>query len=143
MPVVEPRELTVAAASDLKFVLVEIIAEFEKEHPDVQVKPTYGSSGSFFAQLSNRAPFDLFLSADIAYPRKLVESGLASDETLFSYAIGQIVVWVPNASPLDIEAAGSGRFQRCPIQKIAIANPGHAPHGRDVVEVKALKELGV
>ena len=67
------RELTVAAAADLKFALEDIIAAFEKEQPSIKVAATYGSSGSFFAQLSNKAPFDIFLSADIDYPRKLIE----------------------------------------------------------------------
>lgn len=135
------RELTVAAASDLKFVLGPLIEEFQKVHPDVRVKPTFGSSGNFFAQLSNQAPFDLFLSADVGYPRKLIEGGFAKEDTLFSYAIGQIVVWARNESSLNVDALGVDVFKDPSIQKIAIANPKHAPYGR--AAEAALKELGL
>ncbi len=135
------RDLTVAAASDLKFAMEEVIADFERQHPDVHVKVTYGSSGNFFAQLSNKAPFDLFLSADIAYPQKLVELGLADKDTLFSYAIGSLVVWVRKDSPLAVESRGIEVFNDPSIQKIAIANPRHAPYGR--AAEAALKKLGV
>lgn len=139
--VVAAHDLEVAAASDLRFVLGDIIAEFEQEHPNAHVKPTYGASGSFFAQLSNRAPFDVFLSADISYPRKLIEAGLASEESLFSYAIGQIVVWVRNESPLDIESHGIDVLKAPSIKNIAIANPRHAPYGR--AAESALKHFGL
>src|SRR6476646_8306451 len=69
------NEVRVAAAADLKFALDEIITEFGKRHPDLIVKATYGSSGNFYAQLSSKAPFDVYLSADIEYPRKLIEQG--------------------------------------------------------------------
>ncbi len=136
-----PRELTVAAASDLKFALDEILAEFQKDHADVRVKVTYGSSGNFFAQLSNKAPFDLFFSADIEYPRKLIEQGLAAKETEFQYAVGHIVVWVPNDSKLDVERLGIETLADSSVRKIAIANPKHAPYGR--AALAALKSLGV
>jgi len=128
--VVAKHELTVAAASDLKFVLGDIIAEFERRHPEVHVTVTFGSSGSFFAQLSNQAPFDVFLSADISYPQKLVEAKLVSDDSLFPYGLGQIVVWVPKASPLDVESQGIAVVADSAVQKVAIANPKVAPYGR-------------
>jgi molybdate transport system substrate-binding protein len=137
----ESREVAVAAAADLKFALGEVIAAFEKEQPRVKVKATYGSSGSFFAQLSNKAPFDVFLSADIEYPRKLIEQGLAAKETEFRYAVGQIVVWVPNASPLDVEKLGIQTLVAPSVRKVAIANPKHAPYGR--AAEAAMKKLGV
>src|SRR4051812_4236077 len=71
------REVRVAAAADLKFAFDEVAAAYRDLHPDVAVKATYGSSGNFFTQLSSDAPFDLFLSADVAYPRKLIEQGKA------------------------------------------------------------------
>lgn len=135
------RELAVAAAADLKFVMADVVSAFEKEHPNVHVNATFGASGSLFAQLSNRAPFDIFMSADISYPRKLVEDGLADDKTLFSYAIGQIVVWVPKESPLDVESRGIDVLTDALVKKIAIANPKHAPYGR--AAEAAMKELGV
>ena len=135
------RELTVAAASDLKFALDEILAEFQKGQPDVHVKVSYGSSGNFFGQLSNKAPFDLFFSADIEYPRKLIGAGLAAKETEFQYAIGHIVVWVPNDSKLDVERLGIETVTDPSVRKIAIANPKFAPYGR--AAEAALKKLGV
>src|SRR5437016_4246206 len=80
--------ITVAAASDLKFALDDVLIEFAKRHPEIQVETSYGSSGNLFAQLSNRAPFDLFLSADIDFPRKLIEQGQGIAETEFTYAVG-------------------------------------------------------
>ena len=68
-------EITIAAASDLNFAFKEIVAEYEKTTGN-HVKLTLGSSGNFFAQIQNGAPFDLYFSADIAYPKKLEEAGL-------------------------------------------------------------------
>src|SRR6266700_3993564 len=68
----ETRTLRVAAAADLKVSFADIVATFQRQNPDVKVEVTYGSSGNFYSQLSSRAPFDLFLSADLAYPRRLV-----------------------------------------------------------------------
>src|SRR5205807_8398218 len=70
-----PREVRVAAAADLKFAFDEVAATFQARHPGIAIKVTYGSSGNFYTQLANEAPFDLFLSADLDYPRKLVEQG--------------------------------------------------------------------
>jgi molybdate transport system substrate-binding protein len=122
--------LTVAAASDLKYALEEMIAEFERRNPQVHVEASYGSSGNLFAQLSNRAPFDLFLSADVGYPRQLVEKGAAIPDSLFSYAVGQIAVWIRRDSPLDVEGRGIQILADPAVRKIAIANPRHAPYGR-------------
>src|SRR5438128_10944935 len=72
------RSLRVAAAADLQGVFDELLTAFQQEHPDIHVEVSFGASGSLFAQLSNRAPFDVFMSADADYPRKLCEGGLAS-----------------------------------------------------------------
>lgn len=135
------RIVAIAAASDLKFVLEEVIAEFSKLHPEVDCRVTFGSSGSFFAQLSNKAPFDLYLSADIEYPRKLIDQGLAVRETEFQYAIGHVVVWVPRDSPLKVEESGIETLTDPSVTKIAVANPKHAPYGR--AAIATLKSLGV
>lgn len=132
--------IRVAAASDLKFAMEELLAEFRRLQPEIQVEVTFGSSGNFYTQLSNKAPFDLFFSADIEYPRKLVALGLAEKQTEFVYAVGHIVVWVPNASKLDLNR-GIDVLTDPAIQKIAIANPRHAPYGR--AAEAALKKLGV
>ena len=71
-------ELTIAAAADLKFALDDLVKDFEEQYPATKINVTYGSSGNFFAQFQNGAPFDLFFSADIGYPRKLAEKGFRS-----------------------------------------------------------------
>ena len=125
-------EITVAAASDLNFVFKEVVAGFGKKTGHT-VKLSLGSSGNFFAQSSNGAPFDLFFSADIGYPKKLEEAGLTEPGTLYMYAVGRIVVWVPKGSPIDVGALGMKALQHPSVKKIAIANPKHAPYGRAAV----------
>lgn len=124
------RTLRVAAASDLQFALGAVKAAFAKVQPDIDVAVTYGSSGNFYAQLLNRAPFDLFLSADLAYPRKLVEAGLADGSTEFRYSRGRLVLWVPKGSPIPLEQLGLQALLHPAARKVAIANPRHAPYGR-------------
>lgn len=136
----QKRTLTIAAASDLKFALDELLKEFRARHPGADVQVTYGSSGNFLAQLSNGAPFDVFLSADVAYPRKLLEQGLVADD-VFLYAVGRIVVWVPKDSPLPLEQRGLDALREPAARRIAIANPQHAPYGR--AAEAALKSQGV
>src|SRR5262249_8700302 len=126
----DEREVRVAAAADLKFAFDEVASEFQKKNPAVKVTVTYGSSGNFYAQLSNKAPFDLYLSADIDYPRKLMESRLALQESEFVYAVGHLVVWVPNGSKLDLDRLGIRAVADPSVKKLAIANPKHAPYGR-------------
>ena len=118
----------VAAASDLKFALDEAIGRLRGRVPAMDVQVTYGSSGTMHAQLRQRAPYDLFLSADIAYPRDLVSRGVGTERDLFTYAVGRIVVWVPSASTLPVEREGIRVLDRA--ARIAIANPRHAPYGR-------------
>jgi molybdate transport system substrate-binding protein len=133
-PLPEPT-IRVAAAADLQFALDELIEEFQRQHPQITVKVSYGSSGSFFAQLVQRAPFDMFFSADMDYPKRLREQGLALPETEFLYAVGRIVLWG------NSETRGIGAVFEPAVQKIALANPQHAPYGR--AAEAALKSLGV
>jgi molybdate transport system substrate-binding protein len=135
------RLVRVAAASDLKFALDDIITAFRVQHPDMTVHVSYGSSGNFFAQLSNRAPFDVFFSADVDYPRQLIAHGIAAKDTEFLYAVGRLVVWVPRASALDLTRLGMQALTDASVRKIAIANPKHAPYGR--AAEAAMKTLGV
>ena len=135
------RGVQVAAAADLKFALDEIVESFHRQHPDIRAQVTYGSSGNFFAQLSNRAPFDIYFSADVDYPRKLIEQGLALRETEFLYAVGRIVVWAPRRSSGDLERLGIQALADPSVRKVAIANPKHAPYGR--AAEAAMKRLGV
>ena len=129
---VKPQKTTinVAAASDLKFAFDEIIDEFQRKFPEITIEVTYGSSGNFYAQLENKAPFDIFLSADINLPRKLIELGLAEKDTEFLYAVGRVGIWVRNDSPLDFEKLGQAGLMDASVHSLAIANPKHAPYGR-------------
>lgn len=140
-PGAPPTELMIAAAADLKFALDTLTREFQSQHPKIQPSITYGSSGNFHAQIQNGAPFDLYLSADAEYPRKLAADGLALDNDTFLYAIGRIVVWVPESSPIDVGKLGIDSLFAPSVRKIAIANPQHAPYGK--AAVAALKSLGV
>jgi len=125
------QEITVAAASDLQFAFQDVAARFQKD-TGKKVQLIFGSSGNFFTQIQNGAPFDVFFSADIDYPKKLDATGLVEPGTLYQYATGKIVLWVPNESKLDL---GQGlRVLLDPsIKKIALANPKHAPYGRAAV----------
>jgi molybdate transport system substrate-binding protein len=135
-----PTELSIAAAADLKFALDDLVKQFAEKYPATKVNVTYGSSGNFFSQFQNGAPFDLFFSADIAYPRKLAERGLGADD-VFLYAIGRLVVWVPEDSPVDVDKLGIKALLEPSVRKIAVANPEHAPYGR--AAVAAMKALHV
>jgi molybdate transport system substrate-binding protein len=132
-----PHKVAIAAAADLNFALEEISREFRAAHPDVDLQTAYGSSGNFYAQIRNQAPFDIFLSADVEYPRKLVQEGIGVRDSVFVYAVGRIVVWVPAASPLDPSTA----LRAASVRHVAIANPRHAPYGR--AAEAALRALGV
>jgi molybdate transport system substrate-binding protein len=125
------EDITIAAASDLNFVFRELVTEYEKSTGD-RVRLSLGSSGNFYAQIQNGAPFDLYFSADIAYPRKLEEAGLTVPGSLYLYAIGRIVLWTGKDSRLDL-SKGLEILRQPTIKKIAIANPKHAPYGRAAV----------
>lgn len=129
----------VAAAADLKFALDEVVARLARRQPSIRVETTYGSSGSMHAQLRQRAPYDVYLSADFEYPRDLVARGIGSERDLFTYAIGRIVVWVPRTSTLAIERDGLGALVGA--ARIAIANPRHAPYGK--AAEAALRRAGI
>lgn len=125
-----PPVLNIAAASDLQFALDEIAKEYRASHPQLDVRIAYGSSGNFYSQIRGGAPFDLFLSADVEYPRLLATKGLADADSLFVYGTGRIVVWAPANSPLDLEHLQMGALEAPSVKHIAIANPKHAPYGR-------------
>lgn len=122
------EEITVAAASDLSFVFREIAARFERETGNT-VKLSFGSSGNFYSQIQNGAPYDVFFSADVEYPKKLEAAGLVEPGTLYPYASGKLVLWAPNDSPIDVQQ-GLKCVLDPRVHKIAIANPAHAPYGR-------------
>jgi molybdate transport system substrate-binding protein len=141
-PQVTPKPcgtVTVAAAADLSYAMNEIAANFEKV-TGCTVRVSTGSSGNFLSQIENGAPFDVFFSADIEYPKKLEAEGLAAPGSTYLYAVGKIVLWVRNDSRLDI-SKGLAVLRDPSVQKVAIANPQHAPYGRAAEE--ALRNSGV
>jgi len=125
------QEITVAAAADLQLVMQDVGARFQSE-TGKSVKLIYGSSGNFAQQLQNGAPFDMFFSANLDYPKQLEAAGLTEPGTFYQYATGKIVVWVPNDSKLDV-SSGLKALLNPSIKKIAIANPQHAPYGKAAV----------
>jgi molybdate transport system substrate-binding protein len=134
-----PR-VRVAAAADLRFALNEILRRFEAAH-GIEVPVSYGSSGTFHAQLMNEAPFDMFLSADVEYPRQLSARGLTLPDSEFTYGIGRLVAWVPADSGLDVVRRGLAIVTDPSVAHVAIANPEHAPYGR--AAIAAMRSAGV
>jgi len=136
---VHAQTIRVAAAADLQYALPELAAQYEKQS-GAKLAISYGSSGNFFAQIQNGAPFDLFFSADVSYPNKLALAHQVEPDSLQIYAVGHLVLWLPPDSPLD-PSAGLKILLDPRIQKIAIANPEHAPYGR--AAVAALRDAGL
>lgn len=130
-------KVSVAAAADLSFAMEELSRQFRAAEPGIQLEAAYGSSGVFFAQLGNGAPFDVFLSADLEYPRKLTAQGIGAKDSLFTYGVGRLAVWVPTNSPLDPATA----LRDSSWKHLAIANPEHAPYGK--AAVAALRGMGL
>src|SRR5258708_35037059 len=129
----EHAVVRVAAAGDTKFAFDEIVEAFRRQRPDIEARVTYGSSGNFYAQLSNRAPYDMFLSADLGYPTRLIREGRAAPDSEFVYGVGRLVVWVSRRSSIDVEKLGMDALRDPSVRKVAIANPAHAPYGRSAV----------
>lgn len=134
------REIRIAAAADLNFAMGELSETFEKQ-TGTKVNATYGSSGNFFTQMQNGAPFDVFLSADIEYPRRLEAAGLAEPGTLYEYAVGRIVIWTPPDAKVDVTEQEWNALLDASVKKVAIANPEHAPYGR--AAAAALRKAGI
>jgi molybdate transport system substrate-binding protein len=133
------RQVVVAAAADLSSALKEISETFEKK-TGVTVKLSFGASGALTQQIQNGAPFDVFFSADMDYPKHLIELGDADSASLYQYAVGKLVLWVPADSPLKLDQ-GMKILLDPSVKKIAIANPQHAPYGR--AAVAALNHYGM
>jgi molybdate transport system substrate-binding protein len=125
------QEITIAAAADLQFAMQDIADRFQKETGRT-VKLIFGSSGNFFQQLQNGAPFDIFFSANLDYAKKLEAAGLTEPGSYYQYAKGKIVIWVPKESKIDV-SSGLQVLLNPSIKQIAIANPQHAPYGQAAV----------
>ncbi|MBD3767532.1 MAG: molybdate ABC transporter substrate-binding protein [Gammaproteobacteria bacterium] len=132
-------EATIVAASDLKFAMNEIVKSYEQANPNDKLNVIYGSSGKFFTQIQNDAPYDVFFSADVGFPTKLKAEGKAVGEPVM-YALGRIVLWSTkyDASTLTLADAATDK-----IKKFAIASPDHAPYGaraKEALEASGLWE---
>ncbi len=129
------EKIVIAAAADLKFALDSIITVFGKQD-NRSVQVTYGSSGKLYEQLSHGAPFDIFFSADINYPKMLQQNGHTASE-IYEYGIGRIVLW---SKKVDV-SQGMNALLSPGVKKISIANPAHAPYGKRAEE--ALNYFGL
>ncbi len=129
-------QIRVAAAADLQPVLPPILAQFEQA-TGVQAEATYQASAMLTTEIENGAPFDVFLSADLSYPKRLIDAGVADaagsadSTTPITYAMGTLVLWErknAHLPPPSLELLRSAALQR-----LAIANPDRAPYGRAAI----------
>lgn len=123
------QTISIAAAADLRYAMDELTKEFTKSNPDIKIDVIYGSSGNLYQQIINKAPYNIFFSADISYPKKLDSLKLAGNKPKL-YAIGHLVLW---SSAIDV-SKGLGILNNGSVKKIAIANPAVAPYGKRAVE---------
>ena len=138
-PVDASAQLTVAAASDLQNVMPAIAERYEQATGQ-KVRVSFGSSGQFFSQIQNGAPFEVFLSADESYVTLLVNSGHAIGSTVVPYASGRLAIWSRQDRGLNL-SQGLLALANPKVRRIAIANPEHAPYGRAAVD--ALRKSGI
>ncbi len=125
------RAPVIAAASNLNFALAEMARAFARER-GTPVELVFGASGTLTRQIQDGAPFEMFLAADEEFPNRLAAAGLTRDAGVV-YAIGRLVVFAPNGSPLtpDERLAGLKRLLEArEVRRFAIANPAVAPYGR-------------
>lgn len=133
-------EFKIAAAADLAVPLQAILKEFEKSQ-NATAQATYGASGTLTTQIEQGAPFDVFMSADTSYPKRLIEKKLADPKTLTTYTRGRLILYVLPGIPEDVTHVGLKALTDPIIKRIAIANPEHAPYGRAAID--AMKHDGV
>ncbi len=123
------QKVVIAAAADLRYAMDEVVLAYKKHNPKSDIKVSYGSSGNAYQQILNGAPYDIYFSADIMYPRKLAEQGLTASKPKL-YAIGFIVLW---SNQIDV-SSGMSSLNDIKLKKLAIANPEHAPYGKRAQE---------
>lgn len=124
----EPRTVSVAAASNLAYVVDALQAAFARENPGVKVTCSLGPTGGLHAQITHGAPFDVFLSADVETPRALVARGGGEASSLRVFATGRLVAWTLRADIDLTDLASTVRHPR--VGRIALAQPVTAPYGR-------------
>ncbi len=135
--------LRVAAASDLRFALDEIVGAYVNDRSGARprVEVIYGSSGKLAEQIRSGAPFDVFLSADASYVRALVDAGSVDATSVSVYAIGRIALYVREDLDIPVATEGITALVRPQMRRIAIADPSHAPYGRAAIQ--ALEKYGL
>jgi len=135
-PMQAQTSLRVAAAADLEPVLPPILEQF-RQATGIRAEATYQASAMLTTQIMNGAPFDVFLSADLGYPKKLIDAGLADaagsadSSTPITYAKGTLVLWTRKGSPMPPPSLDTLRSPA--LKRLAIANPDRAPYGRAAV----------
>jgi molybdate transport system substrate-binding protein len=134
----ENSSLKIAAAADLQPVLPALIDQFEKQ-TSKKVDASYASSATLATQILNGGPFSLFLSADLSFPQKVIDAGLADSTAPVPYARGTLVLWARNDSPLQPLSIDSLRNPS--LRTVAVANAEHAPYGR--AAKAALEKMGL
>lgn len=133
----DAREITVAAASDLRPAFEELGAMFETD-TGIAVRFSFGSSGQLREQILNGAPFDLFASANVEFVDEVIDAGRGVAGTKADYALGRIVLWAPPGAELP---TAIGQLTDARFRRIAIANPKHAPYG--LAARQALEAAGI
>jgi molybdate transport system substrate-binding protein len=133
--------VTIAAAADLTYCIEDLNQVYQQSHPSTELRLSSGSSGNFSSQIQNGAPFDVFLSADIQYPKNLASGGFADLSTLTVYAVGRIVLWTAKPDTVNLDRGIEILRDRSVVKKLAIANPEHAPYGRAAKSV--LENIGI
>lgn len=117
--------VNVAVAANFTAPMQAIAAEFEKDSGH-KIQLAFASSGKFFAQIKNGAPFQVFLSADAQKPERLEQDGLAVAGSRFTYALGALALWSPQPGLVDAEGKV---LQQADFKHLALANPKLAPYG--------------
>ena len=135
----QAQEIRVAVAANLQGAFEQIVRAFAQANPGIRVIPSYGSSGTFTQQIIQGAPFDIFMSADMGFPLELQKQGLVEEGTLKPYAIGKLIVFIPNRA--NFRATGLQMLTDPKITRLIVANPDTAPYGRAAVQ--ALTRSGI
>lgn len=133
----QAADVSVAVAANFTAPMNAIAVEFARDTGHA-VKTSFGSSGKFYAQIRNGAPFEVFLAADDETPAKLEQEGATTAGSRFTYAIGSLLLW--SADPQRVDAKGNV-LRSGSLGKLAIANPRLAPYGQAAIET--LTHLGL
>ena len=120
------EKIRVAAASNLVMVMEPLVRAFTAEHTQIELSISHAATGNLIAQIRHGAPFDVLLAADLNYPRALIESGHAEEQTLRTFAHGVLMLWPqpPAGQKWQTVLTGPG------LRRLAVANPDTAPYGK-------------